>query len=111
MTKYFHMLIFAIMAIVTSFCFAGEGDVVVPGASVFDSIGAILAQIDAKAAIIGAIAVDFLMRYAPTRKSLGVLQIVGAVAKRVGDLLVAFGMLVDKILGQKLKDSDNLGKK
>jgi hypothetical protein len=105
MRTYFSLLIFGLLAW-AGFAF-GADEVVVPGASIFDSIGSVLAQIDAKSGIIAAFAIDFLLRYKATRKPLGVLQIVGMVAKRVGDLLVAFGMLVDKILGQRLKDSDS----
>jgi hypothetical protein len=89
--------------------FAQEVISSVPGESVFDAIAKALDGAMAQAGII-AVALDFILRFIPSKKPLSVLHVVGLMAKKVGDLLVAFGMLLDKILPQNVSDGSAQGK-
>lgn len=50
-----------------------------------------------------ALVLDFAFRMIPSEKPLSVLHIVAKVAKKLGEFLVKFAELADKILPQKIK--------
>ena len=45
---------------------------------------------------------DLILRLKPSQKSLGVLQVIGEGAKKIGTLLIKLGELSDKVLPQRL---------
>lgn len=50
-----------------------------------------------------AVVLDFVFRLVPTKKPLGVLQLVGKIASGAGEVLVKFGNLLNKVLPQNIK--------
>lgn len=62
----------------------------------------ILSKGEAQAFIIAGI-LDFILRMIPSKKPIGILQLVGAAAVKIGELLVKFGNLLNKVLPQNLK--------
>lgn len=50
-----------------------------------------------------AMVVEFILRLIPSEKPLSIAHLVGDFAKKIGNVLLMFGDLLDKILPQKLK--------
>lgn len=69
---------------------------------VLDQALVILSKGEAQALIIAGI-LDFILRLIPSQKPLGVMYLIADGAKKVGEILVKLGGLLDKILPQRLK--------
>lgn len=66
---------------------------------ILDQIAAILNSVWGSAATI-AVVLEFIFRMIPTQKPLSILHVIGAVAKKLGEILIQLGDLLDKVLPQ-----------
>jgi hypothetical protein len=50
-----------------------------------------------------ALVLELILRLIPTQKPLSILHLIGEGSKKIGNLLLGIGNLLDKVLPQKLK--------
>jgi len=79
---------------------AQDGEVVL---SVLDKVLLFISSIDGAAIGVLAVVLEFILRLIPSQKPLGVLRLVAAVARIVGNVLVKGADILDKVLPQNIK--------
>lgn len=70
---------------------------------VIEKVLAFLTSAEGASATI-AVVLEFAFRLIPSKKPLGILQVVGQVAKAAGEALVKIGNLLNKVLPQNIKE-------
>ncbi len=97
MTKY--LMLIVSLALLSLSAFA---QVEVPGEGIFEAILKFLSSAMGQSAVVAMI-LEFVLRLVKSEKPLSILYIIAAVVKKIGDIFVKLGQLLDKVLPQKLK--------
>lgn len=69
---------------------------------ILDQALAVLNSASGQVFIIGGV-IDFVLRLIPSERPLSVIHAIAGASKKIGEVLVKFGTLLDKVLPQKLK--------